>query len=374
MDPSVNYHFNGKISGHHGSAHADPGRFPGGDAPVKIFSWSADNSGCGWYRMQMPSDELSRRGHETLVGMQMPDEWLDTADVLIGQRVCMYDPSIRWQRVAQHPKRPLMVFELDDDLWQVPPSSEESHAFFSQPGVGQNLRTNIRLADLVTVSTEPLADLVRKINPNVTVIPNFIPAGVLDLAGPERVDDRFVVGWAGSSTHAMDWDEAAPQLARWFKRNPAAVYHAIGGTFPSQRKFPRDRLRVTGWVDGIWDYYEALGAFDIALAPLHPHVFNQSKSWLKALEAAARGLPIVASDVGPYPQFVRHGETGLLVTRPHEWSRALTDLVLDASMRTEMSTAARHLAAQHTIEGNGHLWEDALLSNLTTAVTRKEAS
>jgi glycosyltransferase involved in cell wall biosynthesis len=347
---------------------------------MKVFGWAADNTGCGWYRMQLPLDELARRGHETLVDMQMPNDWLDTCDVLVGQRISNPGPSGVWQRIARHPRRPLQVFDIDDDLWNVDPSSVESHAFFSRPDVQDNLRRNIQVADLVTVTTEALADRVRPMNPNVIVIPNFVPAAMLDLPPVDRGGDtRLVVGWAGSSTHAMDFVEAGPQIARFLERNSGVVLHTIGGDrgafqqlFKWARRVSHDQWNVSPWLDNLWDYYRELGHFDIATAPLTRHVFNESKSWIRALESAARGLPIVASDVGPYPSFVQHGETGFLIRNAHEWSRVLRDLVLDSSMRTEMGAAARHLASQHTIEGNGHLWEQALLSQLTA--TSREAS
>jgi glycosyltransferase involved in cell wall biosynthesis len=346
---------------------------------MKVFGWAADTSGCGWYRVQMPLDELARRGHETLVNEVLPKEWLDTCDVLLGQRICKSGPTGIWQRVARHPKRPLQVFDLDDDLWNVDPSSAESHRWFSRRDVQDNLRRNIQVADLVTVTTEALADRVKTINPNVAVIPNFVPAAMLDLPPVDRGgDSRIVVGWTGSATHVMDFVDAGPQLARFLERNSAAKLHTIGGNkqafqslFKWARRVDDDQWDVSPWLDNLWDYYRELGQFDIATAPLTRHVFNESKSWIKALESAARGLPIVASDFGPYRDFVQHGETGLLVREAHEWPRALRDLVLDTSMRTEMGAAARHLAVQHTIEGNGHLWEQALMSQLTSS---REAS
>ncbi|MEV8439142.1 glycosyltransferase family 4 protein [Actinosynnema sp. NPDC051121] len=339
---------------------------------VKVFGWSADQSGCGWYRMQMPLAELARRGYETHAAEVMPDEWLETSDVLIAQRICKPAPTTNWQQIARHPRRPLMVVELDDDLWQVPPSSRVAYEWFSKPGVQGNLRLNLRVADLVTVSTEPLAEVVRRINPNVVVIPNAVPAAMLDLPAPERVDERFVVGWGGSSTHVMDFAEIGPQLTRFLQRNPATVLHTLGGPRHAMRehmtwlkRLAAEQWRVTEWSDDVWDYYRAIGHFDVSTAPLVPHVFNESKSPIKALEAAARGVPMVASAVGPYPEFVRHGETGLLVREPHEWPRALRDLLLDESMRTEMGAAARLQARAHTIERRGDLWEQTLLSQLT---------
>jgi glycosyltransferase involved in cell wall biosynthesis len=212
---------------------------------------------------------------------------------------------------------------------------------------------------VVTVSTEPLAEVMRRINPNVRVVPNMVPAALLDLPDVRRTDGVVTVGWAGSHTHAMDFAEIASELVRFFPRNPNCEYHAIGGLFPSMQGLSAKHVRISSWKDNVWDYYRALD-FHVSLAPLRPHVFNRSKSPVKALEMAARGIPIVASDVGPYPGFVRHGKTGFLAVRPHEWPKYLRELVDDMAMREEMGAAARSLAAAHTIEGGWQRWVEAL--------------
>ncbi|TFL16371.1 glycosyltransferase family 4 protein [Jannaschia formosa] len=60
-------------------------------------------------------------------------------------------------------------------------------------------------------------------------------------------------------------------------------------------------------------------------------------------EAAAAGLPAVASDLGGIGELVRHGVTGLLVTPGDEagFVRALDRLIGDADERALMSVAAR---------------------------------
>lgn len=340
---------------------------------MKILGWPADNTGCGWYRIRMPLEELARRGHETRVALDPPDDWFEWCDVLIGQRLCKTNVTRIWHRLSKLPNRPLMVLELDDDLWSIPPASETAHRWFSQPGVLKNLELNIARADVVTVSTEPLAEVVRRFNANVVVVGNSIPGRLLDEPrSVEHDESRVVIGWAGSATHQPDLAEIGPEIVRTVRDNPDAVLHTIGttateflGHFPWLGRMPNGRWRVTGWLADLWDYYRALDAFDVATAPLAHLMFNDAKSPIKALEAGARGLPVVASNVGPYRGYVRHGETGLLVDHPYQWRRALRGLVADADMRAELGAAGRRQAAEHTIERRGDEWEQALLSQLT---------
>jgi glycosyltransferase involved in cell wall biosynthesis len=56
---------------------------------------------------------------------------------------------------------------------------------------------------------------------------------------------------------------------------------------------------------------------------------------------------------------VRHGETGFLISRDHEWAEALDALTGDEQLRVKMAAAAREQAAQWTVDRHAHLWERA---------------
>jgi glycosyltransferase involved in cell wall biosynthesis len=120
----------------------------------------------------------------------------------------------------------------------------------------------------------------------------------------------------------------------------------------------RGTSRYTPWHDDVGDYYKAVD-FDIAIAPLADVPFNRAKSHLKALDAAARGIPIVATDMEPYREFVRDGETGYLVRTAAQWKARLTELINDEAARAEMGAAAKKVAEGYTMQGNWHLWEQA---------------
>ncbi len=358
---------------------------------MKIFGWPADFAGCAHYRIHEPLGELARRGHEvtaTRVALGAADDAMYAADVVVGQRICSPAPSARWaafrlyqepsyrewlraswrsnrdlvqifERLERRADRPKLVFEIDDDLWRVDRSSPQAFEWFSQPEVRRRLAINAKLADAVTVSTPQLGEVLSRFNQNVHVIPNAIPAALLEHEPPRRTDGVITVGWAGSHTHAMDWAMVDAELVRYLKKTRRAELHVMGGMDPLWSRVPQHRMRVTGWTDSVDEYRRRLD-FHIGLAPLKQHPFNDSKSFIKALEYAACGIPVVASDVGPYRDFVRHGETGWLVRRPGEFLRYLLDLTHDEAMREEMGRNARKQAAEHTLEATAPLWEEAL--------------
>ncbi|WP_405815587.1 glycosyltransferase [Streptomyces sp. NBC_01390] len=319
----------------------------------RIFGWAADGGGCGYYRVTLPLNTLKAQGYDTHRHLVMPNAY-NTWDVVVGQRIANPEPTKRWQQLARNGRHKL-VYELDDDLFNVDASSTQAFQFFGQPAVRDRMRENLAVADCVTVSTEPLAEQIRAYNPNVHVCPNYVP----DHTPPQRQDGILTIGWGGSATHGMDFGEVGPHLRRFLERNPRVEFHAVGTDYTSWMRLPQDQCRFTPWLPDVETFFRTLD-FHIAIAPLRPHVFNQSKSWIKALEAAALGIPIVASDLLPYRGFIDHGVTGFLVKRDHEWGQYLRALVEDEAMRLEMGKAAREKAVDYTIEKNYTVWEKVL--------------
>jgi len=334
---------------------------------VDIFGWLADRTGCGTIRVMQPMDALAEAtGRSVLYSEKIKTQGF-MPKVIVGQRICKDGPTDLWQHVASNEHRPKLVFELDDDLWNVDPSNHSAYDWFlngfdrkanEYHNVPDNLRANIHVADRVTVTTPALAEIVGQWNDNVHIIPNYLPEWVLEHERPKN--DRLTIGWMGSATHTMDWEQASGPVARFLKQNPKVGFHLIGAPYGKWFKVPEDQIKVTPWIDGVENVWKAID-FDIALAPLRPHLFNRSKSNLKALEAAALGIPIVASDVGPYPDFIEHGKTGFLVKRDHEWGKFLRELVNDEAMRLEMGAAAKEKARQWTLEGHIDEWASVLM-------------
>jgi glycosyltransferase involved in cell wall biosynthesis len=318
---------------------------------LDVFGVKADSTGCGVLRIELPMTELRAQGMATGYAEGISD-YLRTR-ALVGQRVCNPKISDRWQQLSKMSNRPRLILELDDDLWAIDATSPIAHAFFNQPGVQARLEANIRVSDAVTVTTEELADVVRPFNANVHVIPNRLPAWLLEHELPRR-EGVVTIGWGGSSTHQMDVSELGGQLRQVMARNPQTELHLMGSNY-AQAMGVTKRVRHTEWTNSVPDYWRSID-YDVMLAPLRPHPFNASKSPLRPLEAAILGIPVIASDYGPYARFVKHGETGYLVKRDHEWGRYLRELVNDEAMREEMGAAGRRQAADWTVEGNVADW------------------
>jgi len=66
---------------------------------------------------------------------------------------------------------------------------------------------------------------------------------------------------------------------------------------------------------------------------LKDYKFNKSKSELKVVEAGFTRTAIIASNVTPYKEVIKHGETGILCDTPQEWKEAVEGMTLPKAMR-----------------------------------------
>lgn len=83
----------------------------------------------------------------------------------------------------------------------------------------------------------------------------------------------------------------------------------------------------------------------LLLVPSHSETYG-----LVALEAAASGIPVIASDAGGLREAVADGRTGVLLdTRdPAEWASAIARVTGDPALATRLGQAGREHALAHT--------------------------
>jgi 2-polyprenyl-3-methyl-5-hydroxy-6-metoxy-1,4-benzoquinol methylase len=184
-------------------------------------------------------------------------------------------------------------FSLDDQRWLLARGSLIVAELDDEPETIGVLPDALRAVHAVQVSTEPLAEIVRRYNPNVAVFENQI--AVL----PEFIPDDTSGGtpnagiFYGAQNRQADWAPIIPAINRiandpnvvvWFEVvHDREFFEALETTAKRFHPFlPYDQYR------GI------LRSCDIALLPLEPGPFNECKSDLKFLECAAEGVAVLA--------------------------------------------------------------------------------
>jgi glycosyltransferase involved in cell wall biosynthesis len=90
--------------------------------------------------------------------------------------------------------------------------------------------------------------------------------------------------------------------------------------------------------------------WDIGITPLADTPFNRCKSAIKALDYAALGLPVLASDRAVYRGTLADGPGGwLMPDDENAWFVALTRLVRDVGLRRRLSDGARAAFLANTL-------------------------
>ena len=160
--------------------------------------------------------------------------------------------------------------------------------------------------------------------------------------------DAVVVGMVGRLVWQKGFRELFVAAERIRDTHPEVVFVVVGGSDPykadaiSPEEITAARRRGRIIFAGARDHMEQIyPAFDLFVLPSYREGFPRS-----AMEAAASGLPVIATDIRGSRQVVSHGQTGLLVPL-HDAVRlaaAIEELVADSALRRRMGAAGRRKA------------------------------
>lgn len=338
-------------------------------------------------------------------------------DVLVLQRPT--DPAYLEIVDALHERGRTVIVELDDNFREMGAVNPN----FKDHGPGTYARhvmdEYVRRADVLLVSTEHLGYSYAELRDGPIVVAEntvcdrqFERLGRVDemllrpMNGAQKRPERLAIGWAGSATHDADLRMVRAPLCAILAQHPKTQLIFVGADMRQMFTSPqfylpdevlktaagpvlkrhRNRVEFGGAVypnaergfhqadltnDEVapvvyFDLIDACG-LDIAIAPIEDTPFNRSKSWIKALEYAMLGIPLIASNVGPYAHLAKRAELAgydeimLLADTVEDWERCLRLLVVSPETRSRLARAARRYIAEHHLTSqNVDKWEHAL--------------
>jgi glycosyltransferase involved in cell wall biosynthesis len=130
-----------------------------------------------------------------------------------------------------------------------------------------------------------------------------------------------------------------------------------------------NRIHFAGFRDEV---QELLGDFDLLVAPSRREALS-----LALIEAAAAGVPVVASRIGGIPEVVLDGETGILVAPqdPASLARAIESLITDPALRMRLGQAARrryedHFSLQRMLDATEEVYHGLLAAAHSPGLAR----
>jgi hypothetical protein len=295
---------------------------------------------------------------EISVSQGLPD---DHVDVLVMQRMAneLGDPVVVESLLRRVRARGIkLVYDIDDNLLDRHPVPKV------EAGVGRHrraVRSLLRAADHVTVSTPLLRDRVQGLCQAVTVLPNMLEDRRIGPVLDRPPGPRLHIGYFGTFTHLRDLMAVVGPIRAALSQLSERPLLSLCGISDDPRlpDLFADMADVT-LVPPTGDYESFLRLirtldWDIGLAPLAGGAFEAAKSDIKFLEHGAFGI---AGLYAAHPAYaaVQDGVTGL-VAAPDGWTAALLRLAGDTGLRRRIvQSAGRFVRQERMLARRGADW------------------
>ena len=339
---------------------------------MKTLMVTNSYKGCAYVRLQLPAWHEGFELAETADGMI---ERVKYADVVVFHR----PESDEHYEIAKKLKKEGKKIVMDNDdtfrlsshpLAQFTPEAEEVELKRREECVVRFLK----IADLVTTTTEILANEYKENNENVVILPNCIDP--MDWEEPlHNETEKVRIGLVGSVAMEYDYRHIQDVLRKLSDRDDVQLFMFGLGNKTHRENNPK----VTEAFQDDYDFWDSLdiehqpwcdiseyptklneARLDIMLIPRRSNYFNQCKSNVKFLEASMCGVPVIAQSFenGPYEELT--DDIGLKIEDNSEWEEKIESLISDKKKRRGMGEKAReYVIKNYNIEDRSHEWEDA---------------
>jgi hypothetical protein len=340
---------------------------------MRVFGWTLKQGGVEHFRIREPLRGLRLRGHTVKTGKALSLDIANRFDVILVRGLHDHN-SMLWRYLAKQGNH-LLVYDLDDDIWNFHESTEP-YRFWTKYRLTE-AEENIRAASLVTTASNELATVLSELNPNVAVVPNTVPSWVVNYLNPPL--KNFTVGWQGAaSQHVEDMRYVLPQVLQFLILHPDVDLRIYGaGWIEVLEDLPKavvDRITFFKFNPDIDAYYRSL-FMHVGLAPLNPRVaFNWTKSGIRVQDYSSRGIVSLAQRMPCYDGYLLNGRNGLWIDNEKDWIVRLEELYDAQNLVRKMGLEARRMAQRWTTEWNAKGLEDLYASAYRISNARTRAT
>lgn len=345
--------------------------------PIKIafFTNNPTTTALSYLRVIGPA---SYSDMKILMGSEYKDNLINCinqADLVIIQRE--FPADLQLYRHVYDLSRKLnkpIVYDFDDYLFGLPENHPDRKSFFYTKDLMPMFMAALE-ADYITVSNDYLKQKLSDLNRNIFVLPNLLDEEFWPLTPPSNKDrdEPLVIGYMGGDSHLPDLEYITPTLLD------------IKTEFSDEIRFHFYGLRppdsLLSFSDTIWtpiktyDYKEFAGDFqkmdvDLFIAPLIDNEFNRCKSPIKFFEYSSLGVPGIYSNVYPYREIIKDGETGLLASSHEEWGQKFRLLLHDSVKRYQLAeNAQKSIINKYLMSQNSDLWLNTYQKIINQGIT-----
>lgn len=214
----------------------------------------------------------------------------------------------------------------------------------------EGFEKTFRLCDYCTASTQYIADIMQKEGKYAKVIHNGLNQTQLHIASRSHHENfsRAIGYLSGTKTHDQDFLKALPALEKIFSEYDEVSLRVAG--YLDLSVLPENIAKRTSTACYMsWQRLMSYGARNyINIAPLDiTNPFCHAKSELKYFEAAAVGVPTVASATDTFSRCIENKDNGMLASDDEEWYLSIKALLDDVGLYEHISKKAKAYALSH---------------------------
>lgn len=334
--------------------------------PLVENGWDGDQTSIN-LDTKTPEDKSKAAQHADVVVFHRPDtpEKLEIARLLkgVGKKI-VFDNDDTFK---------------DDGGFRFNEYMDEARLKNGLKRLNESIDTFIKEADLITCSTQFLAEEYKQLNPNVVVLPNCIDPFYFD--EPLRNENGKVrIGIVGSIGVTSDLWVLEPILRHYlnddrvelvlFSMPPKGHDKITRELYSEEYKFLDEIMQADNviwqpFVD-MQDYYDTLNQLrlDMMLIPRADNYFNRCKSNLKFLEASMFEIPVIAQGFpdgnSPYEVDKEDAEHMIIIKDNNNWINNIEYLINNSDVREKMGRKAHeYVEKKYSIENNASKWIEA---------------
>jgi glycosyltransferase involved in cell wall biosynthesis len=317
---------------------------------------------CFRYRVQQKLEQLQALKYQvswvSWRHYKQAQAQLHFCHIVIFYRVPAFSEVVETIKYAKSLNK-IIFFDIDDLIFNCDAYPEPYKSLVGQvsleeyEGLVQGVklyREALKLCDYAIASTPSLTqEMKRVIGNSAWCHRNAIDSALQQFMytqSPKIVRSYISIFYgSGTKTHDADFLIAAPAIANIMEKHPNVRLTIVGYlTLPDILAPYSERVDRIGLLSNLEVYWEFLSQADINLAPLTSNLFNECKSEIKWLEAAALGVPSVVSDTKMYSQILQDGEDVLTASTQQEWFEKIDQLVKHSEYRQQIAFQAKQKA------------------------------
>lgn len=371
-----------------------------------VFVLPAGWSGCAFWRLRLPLAKLQKVGTplsidvadnaEKTIALSRIQDASGQADLMVLQAPGNDDATMLMRVYNVMGKK--VVIDYDDFSFDLSPGNpryaelgtkeceilgpDGKVAFRWKDGEnGFDLKANlakynafiecIRTADMVTTTTDYLADKFRPHAKRVSICPNSIDFDLWKpIPRPSKYDGQIRIGWFGGDSHLEDLAGLKYLLPKLCKKYPKVRIVLQAARVPQWASvfsdIPGPQMEWNTWADlKHYTLFLAARHWDIGLVPLARNEFGFCKSNIKWLEFSALKVPVIAENCLPYSNSIENGTTGFLADTAEQWYEQACRLIENPGLRKDIAQAAYERALKdYDLAKNCKAWERAYIDCL----------